>query len=114
MIRYSFLLLTALVLFITPARAASFDCAKAAKPDERAICATPELSALDSEMGGLWFAFSKVPMLMGASGARKDDAQAFLAQRAQCGNNVGCLRPLYDARIGALKSGISQAMDNYF
>jgi uncharacterized protein len=96
------------------AQAASFDCGKAAKPDERAICATPDLSALDSEMGGLWFAFSKVPMLMGSSGARMDDAQAFLQQRAQCGGNLACLRPLYHARIGALKSGISQAMDNYF
>lgn len=114
MIRYLFLLLTALVLFASPVRAASFDCAKASKPDERAICGTPDLSALDSEMGGLWFAFSKVPMLMGSNGARMDDAQAFLQQRGQCGNNLACLRPLYHARIAALKSGISQAMDNYF
>lgn len=114
MTRYPFFLLTAMILFGAPAGAASFDCAKAAKPDERAICANADLSALDSEMGGLWFAFSKVPMLMGSSGARRDDAQAFLQQRAQCGGNVDCLRPLYYARIGALKSGVSQAMDNYF
>jgi uncharacterized protein len=114
MIRHLFLLLTALILFVPHTRAASFDCAKAAKPDEHAICANLDLSALDSEMGGLWFAFSKVPMLMGGNGARMDDAQAFLQQRAQCGNNLACLRPLYHARIAALKQEISQAMDNYF
>ena len=114
MIRHLLLLVAVFALVISPARAASFDCGKASKPDERAICATADISALDSEMGGLWFAFSKVPMLMGSSGARKDDAQAFLQQRGQCGNNLGCLRPLYNARILALKSGISQAMENYF
>jgi len=33
------------------ARAASFDCARAANPSERAICANPALSALDKELG---------------------------------------------------------------
>lgn len=94
------------------AQAASFDCAKAAKPDETAICTTPELSALDSEMGGLWFAFRKVPMLMGGNGARMDDAQAFLQQRGQCGGDVACLRKLYQARIAALQQQFTQAMQN--
>lgn len=94
------------------ASAASFDCGKAAKPDELAICGTPELSALDSEMAGLWFAFRKVPMLMGASGARMDDAQAFLDERAACGGDVACLRKAYQNRIAALKDGISRAMDD--
>ncbi len=110
--------LIALLLFLigmtAAAQAASFDCARAAKPDERAICADRDLSALDSEMGGLWFAFRKVPMLMGANGARMDDAQAFLAQRGACGSNLSCLRPLYHARIAALQQGIAQAMDDYF
>jgi uncharacterized protein len=107
-------LVAVFALFISPARAASFDCGKASKPDERAICAAADISALDSEMGGLWFAFSKVPMLMGSNGARRDDAQAFLQARAQCGGNLACLRPLYRARIAQLKQGISQAMGNYF
>jgi uncharacterized protein len=113
MIRRLLLLVGALLVLGTPGRAASFDCAKAAKPDERAICRAADLSALDSEMGGLWFAFSKVPMLMGSNGARMDDAQAFLRARARCGGSLGCLRPLYRSRIAALKQGISQAMDNY-
>jgi uncharacterized protein len=110
----AFLIVVAFALHVAPVHAASFDCDKVAKPDERAICRTADLSALDSEMGGLWFAFSKVPMLMGSNGARMDDAQAFLQARARCGGNLACLRPLYRGRIAALKQGISQAMDNYF
>ncbi|WP_206530253.1 lysozyme inhibitor LprI family protein [Nordella sp. HKS 07] len=94
------------------AAAASFDCGKAVKPDEVTICKTPELSALDSEMSGLWFAFRKVPMLMGSSGARMDDAQDFLTQRAACGGDVACLRKVYHDRIAALKDGIVRAMDD--
>lgn len=45
------------VLWLTvtalPAEAASFSCTKASKLDETAVCANPELSALDSEIGGL-------------------------------------------------------------
>lgn len=94
------------------AAAQSFDCGKAAKADEVAICKTPELSALDSEMAGLWFAFRKVPMLMGASGARMDDAQAFLQRRAACGGDVACLREAYHERVAELKDGITRAMDD--
>lgn len=108
------LLTAALVVFISNAQAASFDCSKAGKPDEVAICGNPDISALDSEMGGLWFAFSKVPMLMGSNGARMDDAQDFLKQRGACGSDVSCLRKLYHARIEILKQSIAQAMNNYF
>ena len=95
------------------AQAASFDCAKAAKPDDIAICSNADLSALDSEMGGLWFAFRQVPMLMGSNGARMDDAQTFLQQRGNCAGNLTCLRALYHTRISALRQDITAAMDNY-
>ncbi len=97
----------------TPANAASFNCAKAAAPDEIAICANPGLSELDSEMGALWFAYSQVPMLMGMNGNRQDEARAFLAGRAACGANAACLRQAYVARIGALKQEITSAMQTY-
>jgi uncharacterized protein len=113
MIRSSFLTLGLFVVLMAPAQAASFDCHKASTPDERAICAIPDISALDSEMGGLWFAYGKVPMLMGSNGARMDDAQNFLQERAQCGGNLACLRALYQARIDVLKLGIIRAMDDY-
>ena len=97
----------------TPAAAASFNCARAATPNEIAICANPELSALDSEMGGLWFAYSQFPMLMGMNGNRQDEARAFLAGRNACGANVPCLRQAYNQRIRVLRQNITAAMQNY-
>jgi len=96
-----------------PAGAASFDCNKAAAPDEIAICANPDISALDSEMGGLWFAYSQIPFLMGMSGARQDEARAFLQSRAACGANVACLRTAYHQRIATLKQQITSGMQQY-
>ncbi|GLQ57325.1 lysozyme inhibitor LprI family protein [Devosia nitrariae] len=110
--------LAALALFAAlialPSQAASFDCSKAEKPDELAICGNPELSALDSQMAGLWYAYAKVPMLMGGSGARHDEAEAFLDARATCGGNVQCLEKAYDERIKTIESEIDAAMQSYF
>ena len=97
----------------SPAGAASFDCNKAKAPDEIAVCANPDLSALDSEMGGLWFAYSQVPLLMGMSGNRQDEAHAFLQTRAACGANVSCLTGAYTQRIATLKQEITSGMQQY-
>lgn len=109
--------LAALVLFATlmvlPSQGASFDCTKAEKPDEIAVCKNAELSALDSQMGGLWHAYSKVPMLMGGSGARFDEADAFLGKRAACGDDIHCLEKAYGERIKRLESEIDAAMQSY-
>lgn len=93
-----------------PASAASFDCAKARTPDETAVCNTPALSALDSEMAGLWYAYQKAPLLMGASGARQDEAQAFLQRRRQCGADRGCLARAYAERISQLRQRLDGFM----
>jgi len=92
------------------ASAAGFDCSKASAPDERAVCDNPQLSALDSEMTGLWYAYSRVPMLMGSSGNRQDEAEAFLARRRQCGADVACISAAYAARIATLQQEISSSM----
>jgi uncharacterized protein len=102
-----------LTLFPAPAHAASFDCVRAARVDEIAVCRNPRLSELDSEMGGLWYAWSRVPMLMGGNGARMDAAQAFLARRAACGRNVVCLTAAYRARIEELRREITNAMRGF-
>lgn len=96
-----------LLLAPMPSRAASFDCTKAKAPEEIAVCTNPVLSSLDSEMGGLWFAYSRFPMLMGSNGNRRDEARAFLAERAGCGDDIGCLGNLYRQRIGTLQSQIT-------
>jgi uncharacterized protein len=102
-------------VFLVPAsaNAASFDCARATKTDEVAVCRNPHLSELDSEMGGLWYAWSRVPMLMGGNGARMDEAQAFLARRAACGRNTACLTAAYRARIEELHRDIANAMHDF-
>lgn len=97
-----------------PAAAASFDCGRARAADEVTVCRTPSLSALDSEMGGLWYAYSRVPMLMGGNGNRGDAARAFLARRRACGADAGCLTRLYRARIRDLHDGLDRAMQEYF
>ena len=93
-----------------PAHAASFDCNKARAPDEFAVCGDPGLSMLDTEMGALWFSYSRIPMMMGASGARRDEAHQFLVDRARCGRNVACLRSLYIRRNATLRASISDAL----
>ena len=95
------------------AQAAGFDCAKASAPDERAVCADPQLSSLDSEMTGLWYAYSKVPMLMGGNGERQTEADEFLATRRQCGADTACIGRAYAARIEALQNDISSAMQGF-
>jgi uncharacterized protein len=92
------------------AMAASYDCAHASTATERTICRTPALSALDSEMGGLWYAFSRVPMLMGANGARHDEADAFLQKRSACAIDQACLQRVYASRIAELRHEIDAAM----
>ena len=106
-------LCAAAFLFATPANAASFDCARAQSADEVTICRNPRLSELDSEMGGLWYAYSRVPMLMGGNGDRGDEAREFLVRRRACGRDIACLTALYRARIEALHRGIDDSMRDY-
>ena len=90
--------------------AAGFDCSKAASADERAVCGDARLSTLDSEMTGLWYAYSRFPMLMGGSGERLTEADEFLTRRRTCATNVVCLTKTYNERIADLRSDLSGAM----
>ncbi len=96
-----------------PACAASFDCANATAPDERAICASRALSDLDVEMATLYRVRLEIPMLMGARGAARDEQMAWLARRAACGADVACLRQSYRRRIAQLDRIIASAMQDY-
>jgi uncharacterized protein len=98
---------------LAPAQAASFDCSRARAADEIAVCGNPRLSALDSEMGGLWYAYSRVPMLMGGNGARMDEARAFLARRHACGHHAACIAAAYRDRIAELRQAVAGAMADY-
>ena len=80
---------------------ASFDCARAATPDEHAICASPDLAERDATLSRLYrSAFSAAgPARAGA--VRKAEHQWWL-RRQQCGGDTGCLRAVYDERIAEL------------
>jgi uncharacterized protein len=90
-----------------PALAASFPCAKAAKPDEVAICSHLALNDADVEMATLYQTL--LPLLaMGSAGATRDDQKAWLARRQACGADVSCLSSAYADRIAALKASFAR------
>lgn len=98
-------LIPALVLAATcaavPAAAASFDCAKARKPDEKAICANRDLNDQDVRVDQL-YGITRHLAPMGGRGAIMDDQRAWLKARQTCGANQACLKRGYDKRLGEL------------
>jgi uncharacterized protein len=80
--------------------AASFDCARAAAPDERAVCADPRLSELDDALGK---ANAEARASSGGPEAAKlgTVARGILADRRSCGTAWGCLVGVY---VGGLQS----------
>ena len=107
------LLTGALFLFAGNADAASFNCAKAKQPDEKAICKSRALSELDVQMATLYGVRMQLPMLMGSRGAAQDEAHEFLATRATCGSDAACLTVAYQQRIAALQQILDAAMQDY-
>jgi uncharacterized protein len=89
--------------FVFPARAASFDCARAHAADERAVCASRVLSELDVEMAVRFDTLAGL-VAMGTRGDMGDSQRAFLASRRRCGGDASCLTALYRGRIAVLKS----------
>lgn len=89
------------------ASAASFDCAKARAPDERAICATLSLNDQDVRMSQLYGIVRKV-VPMGARGAIMDDQAVWLRDRRRCGADRACLSRSYSKRITQLNAVLEQ------
>jgi uncharacterized protein len=98
----SAMILCAIFLSV-PARAASFDCAKAQSSDERAVCASRRLSEMDVEMAVRFETLTGL-VAMGTRGDMGDAQRDFLKARAHCGANTACLTALYQARIAVLKN----------
>ena len=83
------------------ANAASFDCARARLPDERAICADRALNDQDVRMALLLDVVGH-GQIMGANGAMRDDQRAWLAERRACRADRACLRRVYATRVDTL------------
>jgi uncharacterized protein YecT (DUF1311 family) len=73
-------------------------CPKAGTPTERAICADPELSALDLRMGQLF----QWGLQRGGGNALRSAQRAWLQQRDVCGVDVACIRFSYQTRNAVL------------
>lgn len=101
------LLVLSLLAAPSLAQAASFPCAKASTPTERAICADPALSRLDERLAGAYRA--ALEKLSGSSPeegkaqtALKADQRAWLAERNACGADAACLRTAQERRLAVL------------
>lgn len=104
------LILTALALTLAvPAvsHAASFDCARARTPDEKAICANLALNDKDVRMSVL-YDVNKRTMGMGSRGALMDSQQRWLRDRKTCGSNRACLNRAYDRRLDDLNRSMDR------
>lgn len=112
-VRTAVVALVVLSALAAPAAAQSFDCAKAAKPDEVAVCDHRDLADLDVEMATLWWTIRELPLAMGERGAAGDDQRDFLKRRAACGGDAGCIERAYRDRIAAMKAFVSGAMKDY-
>jgi uncharacterized protein YecT (DUF1311 family) len=82
--------------------AASFDCNRARLPDEKAICASRQLSEMDVEMSVRYQTLTGL-VAMGTRGNMQDEQQAWLKSRQACGRDQACLLAAYRRRIGTLK-----------
>src|SRR6476620_1885626 len=64
----------------------SFDCAKATLPDEKAICADPQLAAMDRLVAAGYKNFEPA-----FGGDKKTIARGLVADRNHCGSDTACI-----------------------
>lgn len=93
--------LAAGVLSAGAASAASFNCARAATPDERAICADRALNDQDVRMALLYDIVRRL-VPMGSRGAIMDEQARWLRLRRTCASSRPCLARSYATRIAQL------------
>jgi uncharacterized protein len=86
----------------TAAHAASFDCARAEAPDEKAICATPALNDADVRMNTM-FDMEAELVAMGARDTLRATQKTWLASRSACMADVECLGAAYARRLAELQ-----------
>jgi uncharacterized protein YjbI with pentapeptide repeats len=99
----------AVLIFIQAmaAGAASFDCSKAVQPDERAICADPNLSNEDEQLAGL---YAKLLQLMKGDDRQElvDTQRKWLQARAGCGSDGVCIQSALDRETKRLQALLAE------
>ena len=91
---FRFITILLFSFLVSPLYGASFDCNKATTETEKAICADPELSALDDLLNIAWNKSKKLVSI--------DSQKKWLQKRNLCENNNDCLRKEIGLRIGTL------------
>jgi len=95
--RSTFLFCALLLAAGTPAVAASFDCQKASSAVEKAICASPELSGLDSALGA-YYSQAMTKLAPEPRDELRKEQRTWLQSRNACAADpaklAGCLQPL--------------------
>jgi uncharacterized protein len=93
-----------------PANSASFDCKTAKHSNEKLICQSTELSALDDKMADL---FTKVSDLLGNRDHQqvKDSQKNWLKERLDCDDDFLCTKSAYSERIERLNSVLTKLTD---
>jgi uncharacterized protein len=84
--------------------APSFDCSKASLPDEKAICADPELAAIDVLIAQAFKDFEPA-----YGGDKKAIARALIADRNRCKDDRACIAVVLDnalQTVGAVPSWV--------
>lgn len=104
-------------LFASPAVAVSFDCAHAATPREKAICASPRLSKLDDQLAAAYGRLlATVPSGTQAI-VRTNERDWLRSADDGCPANVGqeafrdCLASVWDKRVRVLQTAISSVSE---
>lgn len=96
-----YVLVAVVALFPLAGYSASFDCQKATKADEKAVCADRSLNDLDVEMATK-YQFLQGLFPMGTRGAMRDAQQIWLRNRQECGSDTACLTKSYKSRLQQL------------
>jgi uncharacterized protein len=89
----------AFLMYFCNANAASFDCAKASAPQEKAVCANPTLSALDDKLAESYKnarAVSQDPAKL------KSEQIEWIKEVRKCAVETSCIERLYSLRISEL------------
>jgi uncharacterized protein YecT (DUF1311 family) len=95
---------TGLCLLAPAAHAASFDCARAGTPTEKAICADPTVSNMDSEMAAAFkTALAHWPAGSWATFIRREQRDWLKSRNENCKADVACLKRDYELRLNFLR-----------
>ncbi len=92
------------------AKAQSFDCAKASTRVERFICDNPRLGELDSELAEAYQTALRDSPWASANRRIRAEQKTWIARRDRC-NNAGCVKRMYQMRIGQLHSEVDVEVD---